>query len=110
VHGAEERTGQETCDHARASTRMSMEPQMCRNIQQLRGAEPPATDAEIRDAALQYVRKVSGFRSPSRANQEVFDRVVDAVAAATRSLLDDLVVPSSAKPVVPLQRQRAAGR
>lgn len=80
---------------------------MCRNIQQLRGAVPSATDEEVRDAALQYVRKVSGFRSPSRANQAVFDRAVDEVAAATRQLLDGLVVPSSAKPIVPLQRQRA---
>jgi hypothetical protein len=80
---------------------------MCRNIQQLRGAEPPATDEEVRDAALQFVRKVSGFRSPSRANQAAFDGAVDAVATATRRLLGDLVVPSSAKPVVPLQRQRA---
>jgi hypothetical protein len=80
---------------------------MCRNIQQLRGAEPPATDAEVRDAALQFVRKVSGFRSPSRANQATFERAVDEVAAATRRMLDDLVVPVSAKPVVPLQRQRA---
>jgi hypothetical protein len=80
---------------------------MCRNIQQLRGAVPSATDEEVQDAALQYVRKVSGFRSPSRANQAVFDRAVDEVAAATRQLLDDLIVPSSAKPIVPLQRQRA---
>jgi hypothetical protein len=80
---------------------------MCRNIQQLRGAEPPATHEEVRDAALQFVRKVSGYRSPSRANQAVFDRAVEEVAAATRRLLDDLVVPSSAKPVVPLQRLRA---
>jgi hypothetical protein len=80
---------------------------MCRNIQQLRGAVPPATDEEVRDAALQFVRKVSGFRTPSRANQAAFDRAVGEVAAATRRLLDDLVVPSSAKPVVPLQRQRA---
>ncbi len=80
---------------------------MCRNIQQLRGAVPSATDEEVRDAALQFVRKVSGFRSPSRANQAVFDRAVDEVAAATRQLLDDLVVPSSAKPIVPLQRKRA---
>jgi hypothetical protein len=80
---------------------------MCRNIQQLRGAEPPATHEEVRDAALQFVRKVSGYRSPSRANQAVFDRAVEEVAAATRRLLDDLVVPASAKPVVPLQRVRA---
>jgi hypothetical protein len=79
---------------------------MCRNIQQLRGAEPPATDDEVRDAALQFVRKVSGYRQPSRANADSFDRAVDEVAAATRRLLDDLVVPSTARPVVPLQRRR----
>jgi len=81
---------------------------MCRNIQQLRGAEPPATDAEVRDAALQYVRKVSGYRVPSAANEAAFDAAVDAVATATRRLLDDLKVTGSSKPVVPLQRRRQA--
>ncbi len=79
---------------------------MCRNIQQLRGAEPPATDAEVRDAALQYVRKVSGYRAPSQANREVFERAVDDVAEATRRLLDELVVGAASRPVVPLQRRR----
>ncbi len=79
---------------------------MCRNIQQLRGAEPPATDDEVRDAALQYVRKVSGYRQPSQANQQAFDRAVDEVAAATQRLLDDLVVGPSSRPAVPLQRRR----
>ena len=79
---------------------------MCRNIQQLRGAEPPATDEEVREAALQFVRKVSGFRKPSSANRQVFDRAVDEIAGATRGLLDDLVVGPSARPVVPLQRRR----
>lgn len=79
---------------------------MCRNIQQLRGAEPPATDDEVRDAALQFVRKVSGYREPSQANREPFDRAVDEVAAATRRLLDDLVVGPSSRPTVPLQRRR----
>lgn len=79
---------------------------MCRNIQQLRGAEPPATDAEVRDAALQFVRKVSGYRQPSQANQQTFDRAVDEVAAATRRLLDELVVGPSSRPAVPLQRRR----
>jgi hypothetical protein len=86
---------------------MAYGPRMCRNIQQLRGAEPPATDDEVRDAALQYVRKVSGYRQPSRANADAFDRAVDEVAAATRSLLDDLVVGGSSRPVVPLQRRRS---
>lgn len=78
---------------------------MCRSIQQLRGADPPATDDEVRDAALQYVRKVSGFRSPSAANQAVFDAAVGAVAAATRELLDGLVVGPGARPVTPVQRR-----
>ncbi len=80
---------------------------MCRNIQQLRGAEPPATDDEVRDAALQFVRKVSGYRQPSAANRAAFDRAVDEVAGATRRLLDDLVVTGASTPVVPLQRRRA---
>ena len=65
---------------------------MCRSIKTLRNAEPPATDADIEAAALQFVRKVSGFRQPSRVNQEVFDSAVDEVAEATRRLLDSLVV------------------
>lgn len=81
---------------------------MCRSIQQLRGAEPPATPDEIRDAALQFVRKVSGFRSPSRANEDVFNAAVEDIAEVTRRLLDDLVVPASAKPVIPVQRRLQA--
>lgn len=68
-----------------------MVPGMCRSIKTLR--EPYAsdvTDEDVRAAALQYVRKVSGFRSPSARNAEAFDRAVDAVAVATRALLDDL--------------------
>ena len=64
---------------------------MCRNIRPLFNFDPPATDAEIRDAALQYVRKISGYSKPSQANQAAFDRAVDEIAAATRSLLDGLV-------------------
>lgn len=79
---------------------------MCRNIQQLRGAEPPATDDEVRDAALQFVRKVSGYRQPSQANRATFEQAVDDVAAATERLLDELVVGASSKPIVPLQRRR----
>ncbi len=63
---------------------------MCRNIRTLHNFEPPATEAEVRDAALQYVRKLSGFREPSRANQGSFDRAVDEVAVATRRLLESL--------------------
>jgi hypothetical protein len=65
---------------------------MCRSIKTLRNAEPPATDEDIDAAALQFVRKVSGFRQPSKANQEVFDSAVDEVAEATRRLLNSLVV------------------
>ena len=79
---------------------------MCRNIQQLRGAEPPATDDEVRDAALQYVRKVSGYRVPSAANDAVFHTAVDEIAASTRRLLDGLTVGSGSRPTVPLQRRR----
>lgn len=64
---------------------------MCRNIRVLHNFEPPATSEEVADAALQYVRKVSGSTKPSRANQEAFDRAVAAVAAATQELLDSLV-------------------
>lgn len=81
---------------------------MCRNIQQLRGAEPPATEAEIRDAALQFVRKVSGFRKPSAANAATFEAAVDEVTAAVRRLLDGLTTGPGARPVVPLQRRRTA--
>lgn len=78
---------------------------MCRSIQQLRGAEPAATDDEIRDAALQYVRKVSGYRSPSRANEAVFEAAVDDIAAVTRRLLDDLLVAPGSRPATPVQRR-----
>ncbi len=67
---------------------------MCRNIRTLFNFDPPATDQEIRASALQYVRKLSGSTSPSQANREAFDRAVDEVAAATRSLLDALVTRS----------------
>ncbi len=64
---------------------------MCRNIKPLRLPDRPATDEEIREAALQYVRKVSGYRKPSRANQPAFDAAVDEVAAATHRMLGNLV-------------------
>lgn len=82
---------------------------MCRSIQQLRGAQPPATESEIHDAALQYVRKISGYRVPSKANAAVFDEAVRQVAAATRTLLDGLVVPTGSKTPVPVQRRIRAG-
>ncbi len=63
---------------------------MCRNIKPLFNFDPPASEAEIREAALQYVRKVSGFQKPSKANQSVFDEAVEAVAAATGRLVATL--------------------
>ncbi len=63
---------------------------MCRNIKTLFNFDPPATDAEIRDAALQYVRKLSGTRKPSKANEAAFLRAVDGIASATRELIDSL--------------------
>jgi hypothetical protein len=70
---------------------------MCRNIRPLHNFEPSATDAEVRDAALQYVRKISGYHKPSRANEAAFERAVDAVAHATMHLLDELVTTAPAK-------------
>ena len=63
---------------------------MCRNIRPLHNFAPPATDDEVRAAALQYVRKISGFTKPSQANAESFARAVDAVAAVSSQLLDEL--------------------
>jgi hypothetical protein len=67
---------------------------MCRSIVTLRRPES-ATDDEVRAAALQFVRKVSGYRKPSRANEEVFERAVDQIAHSVRHLLEDLVVPAA---------------
>ena len=64
---------------------------MCRSIKTLYNFEPPATEEEIRAASLQFVRKLSGFTSPSKANQPAFDRAVEDVAAAARHLIDSLV-------------------
>jgi hypothetical protein len=64
---------------------------MCRNIKPLFNFEPAASDDEMRASALQYVRKISGYNKPSKANQEAFDRAVERVAAVTRELLDSLV-------------------
>jgi hypothetical protein len=69
---------------------------MCRNIRTLHNFEPPAKGSEIHDAALQYVRKISGSTKPSQANEEVFDRAVEEIAHATQHLLNGLV--SSAPP------------
>jgi hypothetical protein len=70
---------------------------MCRNIRELHNFAPPATQDEVHAAALQYVRKVSGSTKPSQANQAAFDHAVEAVAAATRELLDSLVTHAPPK-------------
>jgi hypothetical protein len=78
---------------------------MCRNIKTLFNFEPPATDEEIRAASLQFVRKLTGFNSPSRANQAAFDRAVSQVAALARDLIDGLVTTTP-----PRSREAAAAR
>jgi hypothetical protein len=70
---------------------------MCRNIRPLFNFDPPATDEEVHDAALQFVRKLSGFHHPSQANEATFAKGVDEVAAAARSLLDTLVTEAKSK-------------
>lgn len=86
---------------------------MCRNIRTLHNFEPPATDDEIEAAALQYVRKVSGHARPSKANDAVFQRAIDEIAAATGRLLDGLVTsaaPRDREVVAARARARAAER
>jgi hypothetical protein len=86
---------------------------MCRNIHVLHNLAPTTTDDEVRAAALQYVRKVSGSAKPSQANQAAFDRAVAEIAHATRHLLDDLVTtaPPRDREVLAAQaRERAAAR
>src|SRR5258708_9852517 len=70
---------------------------MCRNIRQLHNFEPPASKEEVDDAALQFVRKISGSNKPSQANAEAFDRAIAEVAASTRKLLDSLVTHAPPK-------------
>jgi hypothetical protein len=70
---------------------------MCRNIRTLYNFEPPATREEVHDAALQYVRKISGFTKPSQANEAAFERAVEAVTAASSRLLDELVTTAPPK-------------
>lgn len=70
---------------------------MCRNIRTLHNFEPPATGSEVHDAALQYVRKISGATKPSQANAEAFDRAVEEIALATARLLDELVTGAPPK-------------
>ena len=86
---------------------------MCRNIHTLYNFEPEATDDEIRDAALQYVRKISGFTKPSQANEEAFARAVDAVADASHRLIHELVTnapPKDREVEAARKRDRAAKR
>ena len=70
---------------------------MCRNIKTLYNFDPPASEDEVQSAALQYVRKISGFTKPSQANAEAFARAVDAVAEVSAQLLDELVTSAPAK-------------
>ena len=70
---------------------------MCRNIRTLHNFDPPATEEEVHASALQYVRKISGSTKPSQANAEAFDEAVEAVAAATRDLVDRLVTKAPPK-------------
>ncbi len=86
---------------------------MCRNIRTLHNFEPPATEEEVRSAALQYVRKLSGTTRPSRANAAAFERAVDEVAAASRRLLAELVTnapPRDRAQEAVRARERAAKR
>ncbi len=86
---------------------------MCRNIRMLFNFDPPATEEEIRDASLQFVRKISGFRKPSRANEAAFRTAVDGVAGAARDLLESLVTdapPRSREVEAARARARAARR
>ncbi len=70
---------------------------MCRNIRTLFNFDPPATEQEIRDASLQFVRKLSGFNAPSKQNTEAFNRAVDEVSAAARTLIESLVTSAQPK-------------
>ena len=86
---------------------------MCRNIRTLYNFEPPATEEEVRSAALQYVRKISGFNKPSQANAEAFERAVDEVAEVTSRLLGELVTnapPKDREVEAAKARARAAER
>ncbi len=86
---------------------------MCRNIRTLHNFEPPATKEEVHDAALQYVRKVSGSTKPSKANEEAFERAVERIAAVTGDLLDELVTsapPKDREVEAAKRRARAAER
>jgi len=86
---------------------------MCRNIRTLHNFDPPSTDDEVRAAALQYVRKISGFTKPSQANEAAFERAIDAVAAASMQLLGELTTsapPKNREVEAEKSRARAAQR
>ncbi len=86
---------------------------MCRNIRTLYNFDPPAGSEEVRAAALQYVRKISGFNKPSRANEDAFNRAVDEVAAASMQLLSELqtsAAPKNREDEAAKARARAAAR
>lgn len=86
---------------------------MCRNIKTLFNFEPPATKAEIRDASLQFVRKLSGFTRPSKANEAAFERAVEEIAASARGLIASLVTnaePKSREEEAAKARERSALR
>ena len=86
---------------------------MCRNIKTLFNFDPPATDEEIKDASLQFVRKLSGFNKPSQANEEAFDRAIEEIAAAARMLLRSLTTnaePRDREAVAARAREKAIER
>jgi len=86
---------------------------MCRNIKTLFNFDPPATDAEIRAASVQFVRKLSGFNAPSKANEPAFNEAIDEVAAIARRLIDSLVTTSAPRDralVAAAARERSAKR
>ena len=86
---------------------------MCRNIRPLHNYDPPTTEQDVRDASLQYVRKISGMTKPSKANEEAFARAVEAVTAASAQLLDELVTtapPRNRALEIARARERAAVR
>jgi hypothetical protein len=86
---------------------------MCRNIKTLFNFDPPATDEEIRAASLQFVRKLSGFNAPSKANEDAFDRAIEETASVARRLIDSLTtnaVPKNREEVAAAAKGRAAER
>jgi hypothetical protein len=86
---------------------------MCRNIKSLFNFEPPASDAEIREACLQFVRKVSGFNKPSKVNEDAFNAAVNEITAASKKLMNALVTSAPAKnraEEAAKRKKRASGR